>query len=351
MRSLYSVINEVSIYNMFETIDTNIICESLQSSILQDIVKQIKDHAKKDKEEREKNGYSYTRSTTFRALFGGRLGNTKWNEVKDSDFEISLANFDKENKKEVKARNEMLKKLRAIVKNNANAIVILKDPNTGKFTYLYDNYGDLNNVNSNTREYGYRGRHGSLTQAEKMAYADGKDIYYLDINKFSTSDIRRERNDKKRDAIAMYSPDQIRDIARDNIKRYKEIIAKNKVERMAKTDNISQEVSEVTKKVLELSEKVNSDVIKYADCVWDMTKLLTMIYDRKVHTGYHKGKSTYDGSVGLLYCYTEYIKSKKEVLTGHYKDMYQKENTGYKKAIETLLERIWDKIEELEAKL
>lgn len=351
MKSLYSVINEVSIYNMFDTIDTNIICESLQSSILQDIVKQIKDHAKKDKEEREKNGYSYTRSTTFKALFGGRLGYTKWSEVKDSDFEISLANFDKENKKEVKARNEMLKKLRAIVKNNANAIAILKDPNTGKFTYVYDNYGDLNSINTNTRETGYRGRGGSLNQSEKMAYADGKDIYYLDINKFSTSDIRKERNDKKRDAIALYSPSEIRDIARDNIKRYKEIIAKNKAERMAKSDNISQEVSEVTKKVLELSEKVNSDVVKYADCIWDMTNLLTMIYDRKVHTGYHKGKSTYDGSVGLLYCYTKYIKTKKEVLTGSYKDMYQKENTGYKKAIETLLEKIWEKIEELEAKL
>ena len=120
---------------------------------------------------------------------------------------------------------------------------------------------------------------------------------------------------------------------------------------MAKTDNISQEVSEVTKKVLELSEKVNSDVIKYADCVWDMSKLLTMIYDRQVHTGYYKNKATYDGSTGLLYCYTQYIKSKKEALTGMYKDMYQKDNIGYKNTIETLLEKIWEKIEELEAKL
>lgn len=353
MKSLYSVINEVSINNMFNNIDSQIIFESLQSSILQDIVKQLKDHSKKDKEEKEKYGYSFSNSTTFKALFGGRLQYVKWNEVKDSDFEISNANFDTDNKKKVKERNEMVKKLRAIVKNNSNAIAILRNPETKEFTFLYDNYGDVIRINNNSREYGYRGRRGTMTQAEKMEYANNRDIYYLDLSNFSTSEIRQERNNKKRDAIAMYSPDEIRDIAKNNIKRYKEIIAKNKAERLAKTDNISQEVSEITKKVLELSEKVNNDVIKYADCMYDMTSLLRMIYDRKVYTGYdnRNRRSTYDGSNGLLYCYTKYLKSKKEALVGSYKDMYQKENTAYKKAIETLLEKIWEKIENLEAKL
>ena len=351
MRSLYNIINEVQINNMFEHIDSNLICESLQSSILQDIVKQIKDDEQDKKKAAEVRGYSFvSSSTSFKKIFGGRMSNVKWNEVKDSDFEISKADFDKENKKEVKARNEMIKKLRVIVKNDANAIAILKNPKTGKFAFVYDIWGDVIRIYDNNRETGYRGRHGSLNQSEKLAYAEEMDIYYLDLRNLSSADIKRERSNRKYGAVAMYNEYELKQIAKENIKRYKEIIAKNKAERLAKSDNISKEVSEITQKVLEISEKINGDIIKYADCVSDLSSILSMIYDKRTYIPGNRC-GTYKGVDGLLYCYANYISSKKDSLMGNYKDMYQKENTVYRSKIEELLEKIWNKIESLETKL
>lgn len=340
MKQLFEYINKASLDLYFEEIDANInynfINESIQSSIIRDLIDQITTRIKKQKEVD-----SWRISPTFKRLFSRDY--IAWDKITDNDFEISkhlLGNDD--DKKAIKEREAFEKKVRTLIKGNANAFVFLRNPKTGMFKYYVDNYGDMRDI-----EEGYilGGRHG-ITQSERMSYVKESDIYYLPLEKFSTTQKRRERSEAKSGSIN-FDKESLMEIARKNVERYKAIIAKNKITKQAQNDTIGEEVEEVVNKVMEIVVKINKDITKYADLVYDASNLNRMLYSQR---RYDKGKSY--GSDGLLILFGSYMSEKKSGIgSTQYADYYQKDIENYKKRIEDLIENIYDEIEKLEAKM
>lgn len=342
MKQVFEYINNASINNFFEELDANInykfINESIQSTILRDLIKQITERIKKQTE-----SGAWHKSPTFKKLFTWQY--VAWDQVKDEDFEISYhLRGEETDKKFVRARNDFEKKVRTVVRGGVNALVLLRNPKTQMFTYFIDNYGDLRDIEEGSM---YGGRRGS-SQAERMSYVKESDIYYLDLSKFSTRDKRGERQEAKRGVIE-YDDYSLSEIARKNRERYKEIIAKNKMQRLAaKNDTIASDVEEIVNKVMELMVKINGSIEKYADLVWSARELNKMIYDVQRYD--HKSRDR-RGMDGLLYLFGEYTYAKSQALKSSYSDMYKRDFDSYKNKIENLIEKIYDKIEEIENKM
>lgn len=355
MKNLLEYINDSNINIFFETLDANInydsINESLQSTIMMDVVKQITSDRKEQKEQRSSWGnYNWYTTPLFKDMF--RWQNVAWDKVTDNDFEIcKVISQEETDKKVIKNRKETEKLVKSIIKGNGNYLVFLRNPKDNKFSYFIDNYGSMFSFYDGHRLSGYKGK--EITQSMKISYVEGMDIYILDLNKFSTTTKRQERATSREGVI--YTDEQsLRKIASENIRRYKEIIAKNKSARLAEDDTIAEEVQEIVNRVLELTIKYNKDIVKYADVSYKMSSLMELVYDKQVHTGYQRGKATYRGKDGLLYYFARYMESKKSALKDNDVSRYSSNSyynstmTNYKNAIEKQLEKIDKEISEIE---
>jgi hypothetical protein len=352
MKNLFEYINDSNVNLFLETLDADIhyqsINESIQSSILMDFIKQITSMRNEQKE----RGDWRISTPLFKDMF--RWRHIAWDKVKDSDFEICKhLQGDESDKKLVKARKDMEKKVRQVIKVESNAIVILRSPKTEKFTYYIDETGSMYQVSDGRRLSASRsGR--DISQSERMYYVQENDIYYLPVKELSTDSKRADRY-KSREGMIDFDKDSLRKIAQDNVRRYKEIIAKNKSQRMTENDTIAEEVQEMVNRVLELTIKYNKDIVKYADLSYKIEDLMCMIYDQQVHTGFHQGKSTYRGQNGLLYYFAKYMDYKRSALKDTKVSTYSSNShnneylTLYKSNIEKKLEKIDIKINEIES--
>ena len=97
---------------------------------------------------------------------------------------------------------------------------------------------------------------------------------------------------------------------------------------------------------MEIIVKINKDITKYADLVYDASSLNRMLYEQR---RYDKGKSY--GSDGLLILFANYMSNKKSGMSSQHADYYQKDIENYKKRIEDLIEKIYNEIEKIEAKM
>lgn len=332
MKNLIENINENIIESMLASIDMNIIVESLQSSILIDLAKQMKQNAK------DNSDSWYAKSSSFKNLFGRE--SIKWSEVTDDKFTIVTADAPE------KERKEMEKKVRKIIKNDIDAMAILRDPKSKEFTYLIDKWGGLRNIKTTSRITGNR-RNSDLNQKEKLSYLEGNDIYFLDLTGLDSWDIKHKRQEEKRGMIELDNY-ALSEIARQNKERYKEIIAKNKAQKLAEEDNISELVNETIQRSMDIAAKVNKDVIKYADLLYPVEKMLLMIYDKQTYDQkYHR----LEGSDGLLKAYASYIHNKVNANKGSYSDMYQKDTEEALGRIKETIKKLDDLMDEIEEKL
>lgn len=328
MKTILKYINESVIESMLYTIDSNMVLESLQSSILIDVAKQMKQNVK------DNSDSWYTKSSSFKELFGRDA--IKWSEVTDDKFTVVTVDAPE------KERKEMEKKIRKIIKGEINAIIILRNPKSKEFTYLIDTWGGLKNIKTASR---ITNRRKDLSQKEKLSYLEGRDIYFLDLTGLSSWDIKRKRQEEKRGMIEFdkWSLDQI---AQENIKRYKEIIAKNKAQKLAEQDNISELVNETIQRSMDIAAKVNKDIIKYADLIYPVEKMLLLIYDKQTYN-----QREIKGSDGLLKVYASYIHDKLHASKGSYVDMYMKDVEAALDKIKKIVKQLNDLMNEIEEKL
>lgn len=340
MKQLLEYINRASVDFLLEEIDANInynfVNESIQSSILRDLIKQITETIKNQKE-----NDSWRTSPTFKQLFARDY--IAWDKITDNDFEISKhLSANDEDKKALKEREVFEKKIKALIKGNGNALALLRNPKTNTFTHYIDAYGDMRDIKDG---YILGGRNG-ITQYERMSYVKDSDIYYLPLANFSTTEKRQSRRESQ-DGMINFDKESLSNIARKNVDRYKQIIAKNKLVKRAQNDTIGEDVEEVVNKVMEIILKINKDIVKYADLVYDASKLNKMLYDQVHH---HNGKTS--GSNGLLVLFAGYMSDKKNGLGNtQYADMYEEDVEKNKRKIEDLIEKIYEAIEKLESKM
>lgn len=341
--NLFNYIIESKIFNLFETIDTNInikmINESTKSSIIRQLIEQM---AKRNNE--TKHDY-WAKTPVFKDLFN--RFNIKWSEVEDSDFEI-VENVpeNESNKEKIKARKEIEKRVKSVIKyysTNAEAVILLKPSGSDKFTYVFSPQGRLYDIDRGIEVKG-NGRQ-ALSQSAKMDLLNGNDIYFLDLtDKINRNEIRKERARTKSGIINPRDPWEMEQLARQNIERYNEIIAKNKATRSIQNDTIAEEVNELLQMAMSITEKFNKDVIKYATLSFKINSILSLIYEKR---SYHKS-STGIGDDGIMVLFARYLSSKSYTMNDKQNIAYhQKEMQKYRLELEKQMEKLYELCEEV----
>lgn len=339
MKSVFESIINKSVNYLLEDIDTNINCkkvitESLSSPILTEIANQIKSYAKGSEA-----GW-YAKNQSFKAIFGSR--GIDWNKVTDDCFEIVKSDASE------KERKAIYKKIRTLFREYTNDFAFVKNPTNNKFTYFINPSGQIYSINGWNEE-----RKSKLSQAAKLSYFDNRDVYFLHIpDMLTTHKLKIERNKRKEGLIKPGDEWDLMQIAKQNVDRYKEIIAKNKATKMAENDNISELVNDIVTKAMELATIINKDVIKYADLINKLTNLMSKIYDKETYTGKTYSHSRYSGENGLLYSFTSYIKYKSYTLNNKdFIDMHKRDMESALKQIKKMINECEDIIEEIENNL
>lgn len=294
MRNLTEFNSYVRVSEKLEHIDNVILSESLQSNVLKDVAKQLLDQINANKNER---GY-WRSNKNFREIFG--LIPCEWDKITDDDFE-------KIEVPEDPTKNDKI--VRSVIRGSKSALILGYDEEKKVFKFLmYNNSGVIYLhaggyafVAGDTARSGRR----DITEREKVEMFRGLTLYVIkDFNKFreQKAQIQRDRRDSKTGVVNL-DPVSMKEYARDNIRRYKEIIADRKFKELD-NDALIDDVNLVLQKIVEIVSTAAKDPVTYADSLSDIGLLNQMAYDTMKYD-YKAGRSY--GEDGLLPLLSSYI--------------------------------------------
>lgn len=130
--------------------------------------------------------------------------------------------------------------------------------------------------------------------------------YYSEL---STVEKRTQRR-SARDGMILNNEYQNREIARENVARYKRLAAKIRAEKNNEFEKIDEEVEKTVMRVLKASQIVHRQPDKYSS--YKITTLNQKVYGQ---SNYMKGQTV--GQNGLLYYYAEYTDALIDIKSGH----------------------------------
>ena len=364
MKSLHDSIIDYFISESLDKIDQEIIYEKLNAQVLRDVVKQLKniraeDQAKINKEmEIEGNhfwGNSKSKMQLFKNIFGsGYYSRTiEWDKITDDD--ITVVNADEWN--DPKKAKKLEQEIRQIIQSKQDKLIFSKNGN--KFEYVLFPGGDTLYLFIKNDGYSYYNRKTpgdstmvrrsvrssvDLKQADKIALFVGKDLYIIDNITTRKNEYRDKLSDRfnSKQGMILFDEQSLKQIARDNLERYKKIIAQNKAaEENNQNDALMKKAGAVIEKIAHLASLVARDPIINADMVEPINVLCQYVYQERTYvpsTRYNKS-GYYTGKEGLL---PNLMKYSKAVLStkssGH---SYDKSNMeAAKTAIEKTLKDI-----------
>ena len=194
------------------------------------------------------------------------------------------------------------KAVRSII-SKAEKIGLVLVINFGEYTHIINGHKRLYSTKKHNEAYiSYTDIIDIVNNAEKIICIDldglGNEVY-----------IKRRSREKSREGMVLQGdPEYYRKVAKENIKRYKEIIAKNKLVKNRNYEKLDKAVQEALNRVMQAVMKVHKDPIKFADKSFELAWMQELIYDQKVYLGWDNktGNAKYKGQEGLLYCYKEY---------------------------------------------
>jgi hypothetical protein len=155
--------------------------------------------------------------------------------------------------------------------------------------------------------------------------------------------------------MVLNTPEYYEDIAKENLARYKKIIAQNRANRLASSNEefakIDADVEAIIMKTLKLTQQYRNNAKSNGNTInsnWDIYKVEEInraVYDRQVYMGYDskRGRSNYNGSHGLLYLYSEFTKC--------FMKFKADGDTYYEKQMHLYKQQLLTKIEELKFSL
>ena len=370
MINVLDTIKQTILVEEFNLIDANIICESLNCKLLQDLARQLKDiKAEKQKEidkeyEQKKakwGGDPYKDSNynkTFKEIFGS--GEVRWDKITDADISKIPAGDDNE-----LSRQER-KQILDVIQSKKDAVIIIKDKEDKEFLYCIYTWGYIYQLTKGHTYYshagehlGHRGARGQfkdLTNNEKIDLCKGKNIYFIELDKTQKEemrDLRRERSLAK-SGIVMLDPESLKRMAQQNVERYKEIIRKNKASRLD-NDELITKAKKIINQAASYAAMVAKDPVRHADVLSLVSDLTLYIYDKKRYNepNRYRKQGYYSGVNGILPMLMSYAKLVKDVSTdGRYEHQERELKTTQeelKKAVEKseeILHKIEDKINE-----
>ena len=343
MRSLSEYMSDVrqSIEEYRETmldIDLEIIFESFQCKMLQEIRDQLKsiiDKRKAEQAEIDKQHYehSWQKPTVpappydFKEMFF-------WNEIQWSTIK------DDQVKEWKKGDHEGMKLVKRICSNRSNSIpgmIILKSSDDSEYKYA----AAIVKGSWDIRFYSLVGRfhkmNGSLKPKEAEAAVDC-DFWTIEATDSQLSHhIKNARREAQAGSINMGDPKEYAKIAQANRERYRKLAEKKKLEKNA-DDGIYDKIMDYVQKVMDVCEKFSKDPIKYASYEYSVQTLLNYIGDRQ---RYDTRAAKYYGADGLMYLFNVYLSKKLSMAKG---DSFSHERREYDDAIKKINE-IFKKID------
>ena len=236
----------------------------------------------------DKNGLS------FSFIMKNTIPDIKWDEVTSSDVkEYDIFN-DEDN---------ALKAIRKIISAKQLGLILIKNNDRYEYVISGDHIWDLNKGGAFNLPY---------TKIINMVKNKDKAIW---VNLHKKPDLNSvgkvsDRYKSREDMVLQGDENYYRQLAKLNIKRYKEIIAQNKLSKNKEYEKLDKVVHETLNRMLAAVAKVHKDPTKYADSMFELAWMQEVIYDQQVYLGWDQksGQSKYQGQEGLLYCYKGYNK-------------------------------------------
>ena len=355
MNNLLYTIKQTILTEEFKLIDAEIVCESLNCKLLQDLAikiykgrKEELDHLDKYYEEKKNKGYDWASkgtptNKTFKQIFGNE--DIVWNKITDADIEEYPATEDE------KEQKKLDKKAREVIKGNKK--ILIARNKDGEFTYFVNGWGTVYNLkkgstwsfHQGSNVSNYRGK--DIPQYEKLEKLKGQTLYIIDTSSSERNKIRQERYVAKSGTI-MFDPDSLERIAKDNIERYKKILRENRANRL-NNDELINKAKKIINRVASYAAMVAKDPVRHADLISDVSNLSLWIYDKKHYnqpTRYNK-QGYYTGVNGLLPMMMSYTKLVKDLSSG---GGYEHQNNELK-SVQKEMEKAVEKAEELMKKI
>lgn len=323
---------------LIQTINDEMFSEALQSNLLRELAQSLL-NTPKDK--------WYNQNSSFKRTFGN--SGVKWNEVKDSDFESYSST----------ESNKAKSAVRKILQDKTWGMAFIFDGDSDDLKYFITTYGRVYDKGGNEMTNGYSRRSTrDLTQGEKCSLCDGNTVKILDFTNFSTRNLETERRKAKAGIIYSHDENYLKNYADAQVRRYKDIIAKQRAEKLAEEDETIYEINTIVNKVMKISITISDDMVKYADQVSNLERLILKLYSEKrwVDRTRWRKESGYEGQDGLLKLMSRYIRLKKDLSESserHYVyndsesegERKMKELKAHKNAIDKMIKEIKDLIQ------
>lgn len=251
--------------------------------------------------------------------------------LKDKDLkfkDIGIENFrlDKITSKNVKTYfypyidEAVIKLCRSIISGKTSGFIIVKDNNN------YDCFINMYKNMYTVTKYGISLKKDvqSTVLIDRCKNAGEVVIFFSDTD-IQTSDIRYKRI-KDREGVIYNTPEQNREIARNNVERYKKIASKIRAERNNEYEKIDERVENIILRVLKATQDSHRNPDKYD--LYDISDLNYRIYST---VKYNNGKRY--GSDGILNLYDNYTKTFLIIRQGKASDYDIKSEKIYKKQL------------------
>lgn len=246
--------------------------------------------------------------------------------------------YDKITSKDVKVfksyqTEDMLKECRIYISGKKDGIILLQDKDGRywgviwqKSIYLIGRYG------------GGVSQEGNVKSTELLAYCKNADkVVTINVSGVSNYSIRSERMNARKDMV-IYDDQYNMKVAKDNVARYKNILAKRRSLNAINFDDIDDQVQEVVTKVLMVSRIVHKNPAKYADSSYKISHLNNLIYEQQ-----RFDRGNIYGRDGLLKLYdrlTDYFLDTQKERNGGMTEYYAKQLEPIKTQIMSLIEII-----------
>lgn len=237
--------------------------------------------------------YLKTKNKSFKGIFGNGYS---WDKITSKDVLSFEHGF----------TDEAKKACNMILYSRKSGIIVTFDRN--------GNYRDIfkGKYHYDISDSSYRfGRSGNMTTNEildELKYASEIIVIYF-TQAMTTYDLQRDRR-ASREGMITNTEDQNRKIARENIERYKKIVAQNKANKDKDFEEIDKQVENIIMRVLKASQISHRDPSKIS--IIQVSRLNEWIYDE---VRYSSSTHASYGKTGLLRLYntlTDYLSDVKK---------------------------------------
>lgn len=351
MIDLHVKIENEFIMELFNEIDNNIICESLNCKILKDLAAQLKKQYEYEKDDNKQDRWGASRpyNQKFKEIFNGYgAPSVRWDQISDSDFEeIDMRSADPKTQKKTEQKTHKL------IQDKFKGMCIVYNPESKAYEYVFFNWGYVIQLNSPVSRSidnhagsrtGYRANRSwhDLKVNEKLALIKNKIVYFADLtDKLNQrKELQNKRTEDKKGMVLLdeYS---LKRMAENNAKRYKEIVAKNKANRLNNTA-LLDEAGELIQKISVLATDVAKHPVDKADLIYPVQQLCNYVYDtqRYILPGNRRDKGYYSGVNGLLPLVMKYTKLLKDLQTSGGYEHQRKEFEECQKSMKVAIDNI-----------